>query len=196
MELGVGCLDTNIKIYHGKKKYGAELSHFSDKDRHCPYCLNTLGRRVDQTFLHGSLECPQVSKLYRGMAQIFGFHETLPTNPKDVFIWRKFFKGVNQKERNFGREAFFKIINMSTAHHINNQVKLGSLATISSTANYIQSQCKNILSNYPKSRFAHILSKQEILDGLKESGFSPTVWSRVLLFETIDSFEVHVQKNS
>ena len=85
---------------------------------------------------------------------------------------------------------------MSTAHHINNQIKLGSLATISSTANYIQNQCKSILTNYPKSRFAHILSKQEILDGLKESGFSPTVWSRVLLFETIDSFEVHVQKNS
>merc|ERR1712120_20542 len=194
MELGVGCLDTNIKLYHGKKKFGAEISHFSDKDRHCSYCLDTLGRRVDQTFLHGSLECPQVSKLYRGMAQIFGFHETLPTNPKDVFIWRKFFKGVNQKERNFGREAFFKIINMSTAHHINNQIKLGSYATITSTANYIQNQFKNILTNYPKSRFAHILSKQEILDGLKKSGFSPTVWSRVLLYETIDLFEVHVRK--
>jgi len=130
------------------------------------------------------------------MAQIFGFHETLPPNPKDIFIWKFFFKGVNQKERNFGREAFFKIINMSTAHHINNQIKLGSYATITSTANYIQNQFKNILTNYPKSRIAHILSKQEILDGLKKSGFSPTVWSRVLLFETIDSFEVHVQKNS
>merc|ERR1711895_123633 len=66
MELGVGCLDTNIKIYHGKKKFAAELSHFSDKDRHCPYCLDNLGRGVDQTFFHGCLECPQVSKLYRG----------------------------------------------------------------------------------------------------------------------------------
>merc|ERR1712236_104003 len=55
-----------------------------------------------------------------------------------------FFKGVNQKERNFEREAFFKIINMSTAHHINNQIKLGSFATITSTANYIQNQFKNI----------------------------------------------------
>merc|ERR1712215_613070 len=135
--------------------------------RHCPYCLNTLGHRGDQTFLHGSLEGPQVSKLYRGMAQIFGFHETLPPNPKDIFIWKIFFKGVNQKNRNYGREAFFKIINMSTAPHINNQIKLGSYATITITANYIQNQCKNILTNYPKSRFAHILSKQEILDGLK-----------------------------
>merc|ERR1712236_12485 len=81
-------------------------------------------------------------------------------------IWKIFFKGVSQKERNFGREAFFKMINMSTAHHINNQIKLGSYATITSTANYIQNQVKNILTHYPKSRLAHILSKQEILDGL------------------------------
>ena len=130
------------------------------------------------------------------MAQIFGFYETLPSNPKDIFIWKFFFKGVNLKERNYGREAFFKIINMSTAHHINNQTKLGSYATIKSTANFIQNQVKNILTHYPKSRLAHILSKQEILDGIKMSGFSPTVWSRVFLYETIDLFEVHVQKHS
>merc|ERR1712215_580844 len=61
-----------------------------------------------------------------------------------IFLYGNFFfKGINQKERNYGREAFFKIINMSTAHHINNQIKLGSYATIKSTANYIQSQVKN-----------------------------------------------------
>merc|ERR1712215_568698 len=139
---------------------------------------------------------PQVSKLYRGMAQIFGFHETLPPNPKDIFIWKKISKVLIKKSEILGGRPFFKIINMSTAHHIHNQIKLGSYATITSTANYIQNQFKNILTNYPKSRFAHILSKQEILDGLKKSGFSPTVWSRVLFYETIDSFEVHVQKNS
>ena len=85
---------------------------------------------------------------------------------------------------------------MSTTHHINTQRKLGSNATIKSTATFIQNQVKNILTHYPKSRIAHILSKQEILDAIKMSGFSPTVWSRILLFETIDSFEVHVQKNS
>ena len=53
-----------------------------------------------------------MSKLYRVMAQIFGFHETLPLNPKDIFIWKKIYKGVNNKERNHGRETFFKIIDM------------------------------------------------------------------------------------
>ena len=188
MELGVGCLDTNIKLYHGKTKYGAELSHFSDRDRHCPYCLDTLGRQVDQTFIHGCLECPQVSKLYRGMAQIFGFHETLPLNPKDIFIWKFFYKGVNKNERNHGKEAFFKIINMSTTHHINSQRKIGSNATIKSTAIFIQNQIKNILTHFKKSHLAHILSKQKILDGIIMSGFSPTVCSSVILYELIDLF--------
>merc|ERR1712236_83151 len=134
-----------------------------DRDRHCPYCLDTLGRRVDQTFLHGCLECPQVSKLYWSMAQIFGFHETLPLNPKDIFIWKFFYKGVSNKERNHGREAFFKIINMSTAHHINSQRKIGSNATIKS---FIQQQIKDILTHFKMSRLAHILSKQKILDGI------------------------------
>merc|ERR1711895_216177 len=42
-------------------------------------------------------------------------------------------------------EAFFKMINMSSAHHINNQTKLGSYATIKSTANFIQIQVKIFL---------------------------------------------------
>ena len=63
MELGVECLDSNIKLYYSKTKYAAELSHFSNTARHCSYCLDTLGVCVDQTFLHGCLECPNVSKL-------------------------------------------------------------------------------------------------------------------------------------
>merc|ERR1711895_289505 len=114
-----------------------------------------------------------------------------------ISLYGKFFsKVLIKKSKISGGRPFFKIINMSTAHHINNQIKLGSYATITSTANYIQSQVKNILTNYPKSRIAHILSKHQIIDGIKMSGFSPTVWSRVLLYETIDLFEVHVQKHS
>ena len=143
---------------------------------------------MDQTFIHGCLECPQVSKLYRGMAQIFGFHKTLPLNPKDIFIWKKFYKGVGIKERNHGREAFYKVINMSTAHHINLQRKSGSDATIKSTANFIQQQICNILTHFKKSRLAHILSKQVILDGILISGFSPTVLSSMIVYDMIDKF--------
>merc|ERR1712215_598541 len=98
-------------------------------------------------------------------------------NPKDIFILKTFYKGVNKNDRNHGREAFFKIINMSTTHHINTQHKLGRNATIKSTATFIQNQLKNFLTHYPKSRLAHILPKQEILDGILMSEFSPTVWS-------------------
>ena len=100
MELGMGCLDSNIKLYYGKTMFAAQLSHFSSTARHCPYCLDNLGVRVDQTFLHGCLECPNVAKLYRGMAQIFGFTETLPLNAKDIFIWKKFFKSDKSNNRN------------------------------------------------------------------------------------------------
>ena len=58
MELGVGCLNSNIKLYYGKTEFAAESSHFFDKDRHCSYGLDTLGRCVDQTFIRGCLECP------------------------------------------------------------------------------------------------------------------------------------------
>ena len=108
MELGVGCLDSNIKLYYGKTKFAAELSHFSNTDRHCPYCLDTLGVRVDQTFLHGCLECPKVSKLYRGMAQIFGFTETLLLNAQDVLVWKKFYKSDKSNDRNHGKECLFQ----------------------------------------------------------------------------------------
>merc|ERR1712215_522182 len=148
--------------------------------------MGTLERRVDQTFFHGCLECPQVSKLYWGMAQIFGFHETLSLNPKDIFIWKKFFKGVGSKERNHGMEAFFKIINMSTAHHINAQRKSGSNATIKKTAMFIQQQINNILTHFKKSHLAHILSQQVILDGIIMSGFSATVLSSMIVYEMID----------
>merc|ERR1711895_379730 len=128
----------------------------------------------------------------KSLASTRGFHPILRISLYGIF----FSKVLIKKSEILGGRPFFKIINMSTAHHINNQIKLGSYATITSTANYIQNQVKNILTNYPKSPIAHILSKQKILDGLKKSGFSPRVWSRVLLYETIDLFEVYVQKNS
>merc|ERR1712215_637095 len=33
-------------LYQSKKKIGAEISHFSKRDRHCPYWPNPLGRQV------------------------------------------------------------------------------------------------------------------------------------------------------
>ena len=77
---------------------------------------------------------------------------------------------------------------MSTAHHINLQRKSGSNATIKSTAMFIQQQINNILTHFKKSRLAHILSKQVILDGIIMSGFSPTVCSSMILYEMIDQF--------
>ena len=45
-----------------RKWISPQLSHLSSTARHCLYCLDNLVFRVDQTFLHGCLECPNVSK--------------------------------------------------------------------------------------------------------------------------------------
>ena len=76
---------------------------------------------------------------------------------------------------------------MSIAHHINLQHKSGSDATIKSTAIYIQ-QIIYISTHFKSSRFAHILSKQVILDGILISDFSPTVMSLMILYDMIDNF--------
>ena len=86
------------------------------------------------------------------------------------------------------KEYFYKVINMSIAHHINLQRKSGSDATIKSTAIYIQQVIYNILTHFKTSRLAHILSKQVILDGILISGFSPTVMSLMIVYDMIDNF--------
>merc|ERR1712236_54340 len=110
-----------------------------------------------------------------GMAQIFGFTETLPLNAKDIFVWRKFSKSDKSNDRNYGRECFFKVKNMSIVSHINLQRKNVTEATIKSTATYIQQAIFNILTHFKTSRLAYVLSKQVILDEILSSGYNPMV---------------------
>ena len=122
------------------------------------------------------------------MAQIFGFTETLPLNAKDVFVWRKFSKSDKSNDCNYGKECFFKVINMSIVSDINLQRKNGNEATIKSSATYIQQVIFNILSHFKLSRLAYVLSKQVILDGILISGYSPMVMSRMIFYNMIKNF--------
>ena len=122
------------------------------------------------------------------MAQIFCFTETLPLNAKDIFEWIKFSKSDKSNDRNYGRECFFKVMNMSIVSHINIQRKNGSEATIKSTATYIQQVILNILTHFKTSRLGYALSKQVILDGILSSGYSPTVMSRMIFYDMIENF--------
>merc|ERR1712236_46942 len=136
----------------------------------------------------------KVSKLYRGMAQIFGFHETLPSNSKDIFKWKFFFKGVNKNERNYGREAFFKIINVSTTHHINTQIKLGRNATIKSTATFIQNQVKIFLHTTQRVASHTFCQSRKFWTGFSCQGLVLRCGVECCYMKQLTYFKVHVQK--
>merc|ERR1712215_181037 len=101
----------------GKTKYGPELSHFSDKDRHCPYCLNTLGRRVDKLSYTGVWNAPKCQNFTgvwpKSMASTRRFLLTL----RIYSYGKNFIKVLTKSIGIMGVRPFFKIINISTTHH-------------------------------------------------------------------------------
>ena len=76
----------------GKEKFAAQLSNFAGGDRHCTSCKAKYGNTVDETFLHGCYDCPDVKKYYRRVAEIFGFREVDTLTPKDTFVWKRYYK--------------------------------------------------------------------------------------------------------
>ena len=89
-EIGNKILDSNLRLFYGKTKFAAQLSNFAGGDRHCTSCKAKYGITVDETFLHGCYNCPDVKKYYRRVAEIFGFHEVDTLTPKDTFVWRRY----------------------------------------------------------------------------------------------------------
>ena len=47
-------LDYNLSIFFGKMKFNAQLSNFTNVERHCQKCFDSFGIRVDEDFAHGS----------------------------------------------------------------------------------------------------------------------------------------------
>ena len=74
-ELGNEILDTNLRLFYGKTKFAAQLSNFVGGNSYCTSCKAKYGTTVDETFLHGCYNCPNVNKYYRRVVEIFGFRE-------------------------------------------------------------------------------------------------------------------------
>ena len=68
-------LDSNWKLFYGKTQFAVQLSNFAGGDRHCTSCKAKYGITVDETFIPGCYDCPDVKKYYRRVVEIFGFHE-------------------------------------------------------------------------------------------------------------------------
>ena len=176
-----------MRLFYRKTKYAAQISKFSGGSRHCPSCLASYNITVDQTFLHGCFYCPHILKLYKLIAQIFGFCEVETLTPKDVFVWKRFYKRGN--ERDSDKEVFFKLLNLSVHAEIVKSRKFGNFPTYSSMVNSICGTILNILTHYKYGKIGKALSKQKILEGLLKSGFSPTIQSSAWFYKTLEKFQ-------
>ena len=174
---------TTICVYSTETKFAAQLSYFEGGNRHCPSCLASYNITVDQTFLHGCFYCPHIKKYYQRIAQIFGFCEVESLTPKDTFVWKRFYKRGN--ERDYDKEVFFKLLNLSVHAEIVQSRKFGNPPTYSGMVNQICGTILNITKNCKYGKISKALSKQSILAGLLKSGFSPTIQSSTWFYETL-----------
>ena len=106
-------LDYNISIFFGRMKFNAQLSHFTAISRHCQKCYKRYGSVVDETFSHGSYDCPVLKKLMDQTLWVFGLGTNNNSTAKDLLVWHYYFKNES-KERNHGYEAFHKLVKMCT----------------------------------------------------------------------------------
>ena len=141
---------------------------------------------MDETFLHGCYNCPNVNKYYRRVAEIFGFREVDTLTPKDTFVWKRYYKRGN--ERDYDKEIFFKFINLSVYAEISKSRKYGNQPTYSCLVNSICGAILKTVTFFKNGKLCNALSKQSVTEEFLKSGFSPWVQSKTLLYETIDKF--------
>ena len=98
-------------------KFNAQLSKFINVDRHCQKCFDSFGIKVDETFAHGSYECPVLKSLIDKTLWVFGLNDFNNSTAKDLLLWHYYFKDGSCK-RDHGREAFLKLVSMCSMAHI------------------------------------------------------------------------------
>ena len=140
---------------------------------------------MDETFLHGCYDCPDVKKYYRRVAEIFGFREVDTLTPKDTFVWKRYYKQGN--ERDYDKEIFFKFINLSVCAKISKSRKYGNQPTFSCIVNSICGAIIKTVTFFKNGNLSTALSKQSVTEELLKSGFSPWVQAKTLLYETMDT---------
>ena len=128
---------------------------------------------MDETFLHGCYNCPNVNKYYRRVAEIFGFREVDTLTPKDTFVWKRYYKQGN--ERDYDKEIFFKFINLSVCAEISKSRKYGNQPTFSCIVNSICGAIIKTVTFFKNGNLSTALSKQSVNEELLKSGFSTWV---------------------
>ena len=178
--------DANLRLYYGKTKFAAQVSNFAGGDRHCSSCKAKDGITVDETFIHGCYDCPNVNKHYKRVAEIFGFQNVDTLTARDTIVWKRYYK--RGLERDFDKEIFFKFINLHIYAELNKSKKYGNQPTFSNLVTKICGAILNTVTFFKHSKLAYALSRQSITGELLKSGFSPWILSRLLLYDAIDNF--------
>ena len=179
-------LDSNLRLFYGKTKFAAQLSNFAGGDRHCTSCKAKYGITVDESFIHGCYDCPDVKKYYRRVAEIFGFREVDTLTPRDTFVWKRYYK--RGLERDYDKEIFFKFINLHVYAELTKSKKYGNQPTFSTLVNNICGAIINTVTFFKNGKLSYALSRQSITGELLKSGFSPWLQSKLLLYEAIADF--------
>ena len=92
-------------------------------------------------------------------------------------MWKRFYKRGN--ERHSDKEVHAEIVK---------SCKFGNFPTYSSMVNTICGTILDITTHFKHEKIGKALSKQQILEGLLKSGFSPTIQSSTWFYETIEKF--------
>ena len=92
-------------------KFNAQLSKFTNVDRHCQKCFDSFGTKVDETFAHGSYECPVLKSLIDKTLWVFGLNDFNNSAAIDLLVRHYYIKKWTH-EQNHGCEAFLKIVTM------------------------------------------------------------------------------------
>ena len=141
---------------------------------------------MDETFIHGCYDCPEIKKYYRKVEEIFGFREVDTLTLKDTFLWKRYYK--RGLERDFDKEIFFKFINLHVFAELSKSKKYGNQPTFSSLANTICGAIISTVTNFKNGKLGYALSRQSITGELLKSGFLPWVQSQILLYDSIANF--------
>ena len=116
-ELPNNVLDYKLSIFFGRMKFNAQLSHFTAVSRHCQKCYDRYGSLVDETFAHGSYDCPVLKKMMDQTLWVFGLGTYNNSTAKDLLVWHYYLK-QESRERNHGNEAFHKLVMMCIMAHV------------------------------------------------------------------------------
>ena len=68
-------------------RFNAQLSKFTQFERHCQNCFYSFGNNLDEDFDHGSYSCPVLQKLIDSVLWVFNLQDFDNPTAHDMLVW-------------------------------------------------------------------------------------------------------------